>query len=201
MLGSSQLARLEVGLFFFEAACRDLDTQKVYQRCVLSCTSAQSSQKPRLWLDQCQDALVSAGLIPVLLQVMQACDQYPMECKVELVLGEAHAGNPHVQALGLKCLGTQSRVESSFLRIPPLHTGLATLCGNSTSIQAQKTTFLNKQVTGETPFATRPKESLARQAGLFQAQGIPAILNAIRSAADTRHNRHNLSLKQLREPA
>ena len=79
-----------------------------------------------------------------------------------------------------------------FLRIPPLHTGLATLCGNSTSIQAQPRLSL-QEVTRETPGA-RPKESLLRQAGLFQAQGIPAILNAIRSAADTRHNRHNLSL-------
>ena len=49
--------------------------------------------------DGCKDALVEAGIIPILLNVMQG-----------------HAGNPHVQALGLKCL--------------------ATLCANSTSIQS-----------------------------------------------------------------
>ena len=47
----------------------------------------------------CKDSLVNAGIIPVLLTVMQG-----------------HAGNPHVQAQGLKCL--------------------ATLCANSTSIQS-----------------------------------------------------------------
>ena len=49
--------------------------------------------------DGCKDALVNAGIIPILLNVMQG-----------------HAGNPHVQAQGLKCL--------------------ATLCANSTSIQS-----------------------------------------------------------------
>lgn len=46
----------------------------------------------------CKDALVNAGIIPILLSVMQG-----------------HAGNPHVQALGLKCL--------------------ATLCANNSAIQ------------------------------------------------------------------
>ena len=102
---------------------------------------------------------------------------YPMECETELVLGEAHAGNPHVQALGLKCWA-HSKVDRS---VAELHHTQA-----SPRFVATRHPFRHNT----TPFLATPLGPQNRlcQAGLFQAQGIPAILNAIRSAADTRHH-------------